>query len=493
MSPFEHARSMVLWAIEIALVVIWLTTLWMFAQDGDYQYVLQAVAVVALLVVLYYAEGIELAVADLLDKQPDQLSDPQSADVLKDIQDKRGFFFAQRQLFVVAIIAFMSLMTSYPWLYVPWVGKVDGFNLPFWFSLVFTTLTVLWFCQVTPKRLAVINSERFLEQSRFLWPVIKVVGKLGLPGPSDHIVQFMERWSAYRYQRHLRPSRAIHYDHTAHIFGFSLDRLSVDITVNADGSASIVKRFLVLFLHGSWTRIHGHLSSASAFASRPVVTPLALYTRPVPEQFELIAPELDAIFEGREPRSGDGFSANRIGAWQRALDHDLAVWLGENGEEAGWAIRTEHALPESLWPDAAPPNAPQPPLVALLYQVEAAVAEGAFRIPGEHHWDEYIQFPCRTFSVTLRGAPDAGIEIDVGRCDVGMHNLATPLAEETERCRVRRAADAAGDAVTVSTRYPMQGGIYRIHWTAAERGGRQATDDDGETPALRRAGGHAAE
>ena len=109
------------------------------------------------MVILYCAEGIELAVTDLLDKHPSQLHDPVTARVLMEVQRLRDFFFAQRQVFVVVIIAFTSLVTTYQWLSVPGIGIVRDGGVRFWFSLVFTTLTILWFCQVTPKLLAVIN------------------------------------------------------------------------------------------------------------------------------------------------------------------------------------------------------------------------------------------------------------------------------------------------------------------------------------------------
>jgi len=50
---------------------------------------------------------------------------------------------------------------------------------------------VLCFCQVAPKRLALLNSERFLAQAKFLWPTIKAIGKLNIPGPSSFLVSLL--------------------------------------------------------------------------------------------------------------------------------------------------------------------------------------------------------------------------------------------------------------------------------------------------------------
>ena len=469
MTFFHHLRSITLWTLEIFLVAVWVATLWELALEGEIDDALWAFVVLVLLVILYFGEGIEIAVADLLDKQPEQLSDESVRSVLKEIQERRGFFFAQRQIFVVVIIAFMTLMTSYHWIYVPGFGRVSSFELPFWFSLVFTTLTVLWFCQVTPKRLAVINSERFLKQSKFLWPVIKVMGRLGLPGPSDHIVSLMERWSGYKQKRHLRPSRAAHYDITAQLYGFSLDRLSVEISVEDDGSATIVQRLLVLFVRGEHTHVHGRVDTQSAFLGPPRITPLALYTGPMPEQFESIAKDLDSIFDGEDRNVGSGFSKNLINDWAYQVEIDKSARIDGHGEEASWVIRSLRPLPESLWSQTDSSDGRQPPFAALLYQVEAAVSPGAFAFPGTHHWDEYVQFPCRDLSLSMRIGSEVETDVGLPRFEVGLHNLNTPLMEEKERCgQLVRSAMISGTR-SVRIPYPVQGAIYRIYWELMRR------------------------
>lgn len=480
MSLFQHLRSFLLWALEFMLVVVWITTIWKHSAEGELTHIFWAIMVLGLLVILYYAEGIELAIADLLDKQPEQLGDESVRRVLREIQEQRGFFFAQRQLFVVAIIVFMSLMTSYPWLYVPWIGRVESYDLPFWFSLAFTTLTVLWFCQVTPKRLAVINSERFLRQSKFLWPVIKFVGMLGLPGPSDQIIYVLERFSGYREKRHLRPSRATHYDIATQLYGFSLDRLRVRISVRDDGSATIVQRLLVLFVHGEHTQLHGRLHTGSSFIDNPRITPLALYLGRMPEQFESIASDLDAIFDGDAPVDGPEFGGNLIDEWPCEIHNHKVARMEGNGEEVSWIIRGLRPLPESLWSESNKGDVGKRPFVAFMYEVEAEVAAGAFAVPGAHHQDEYVQFPCRKLSILMEGAADAEVEVGVPSCEVALHDMNAPLPEEIERCRQLVRATMVSGKRAVEIPYPLQGGIYRIHWEIMRRATADAdrTDDN---------------
>ncbi|HLY66122.1 MAG TPA: hypothetical protein VKU60_11360, partial [Chloroflexota bacterium] len=171
MDGLGRVRSAILWLLWLALVVIWVGTLAAHWSGAETRPVYLACVALGLLVVLFFAEGIELAVTSLLDVPPERLADAATAGELREIQQRVRFFFAQRQVFVVIIITFTSLITSYNWLSVPFVGRVAGF-WPFYFSLVFTSLTVLWFCQVTPKQLAIINPERFLRHSRFTWSLI---------------------------------------------------------------------------------------------------------------------------------------------------------------------------------------------------------------------------------------------------------------------------------------------------------------------------------
>jgi len=212
-----------------------------------------------LLFILYFAEGMELAITDLLDKEPNQLRDETVRNLLSQIQSRVGFFFAQRQVFVVVIISVLSLTTAYDWVYVPFYGKMTSPTTTFWFSLVLTTFTVLWFCQVTPKRLAVINSELFLKQSSAVWRLIKIISMLGLPDPSDLLVYGIQRNSKFSHGRYLLPGRAAHYDITTHLFGFALDRLHTSIRIRPDGSGTIYKKFLILFLRGHHSQMYGSM------------------------------------------------------------------------------------------------------------------------------------------------------------------------------------------------------------------------------------------
>jgi hypothetical protein len=451
-------HSFVLWCVWALLVLIWLATLVEQWRAGNHAATWLALVAVGLLFILYFAEGIELAVTDLLDKEPDQVRERAVRRTLQDIQSRSAFFYAQRQVFVVVIIAFTSLITAYAWIYVPFAGRVSAYGLPFWFSLVFTTLTVLWFCQVTPKRLAVLNSELFLAQSRFVWLLIKAIGALGLPNPSNQLVALIQQHSDYRHSRHLLPSRAAHYALTSQLEGLSLDRYSVRISLDEHGAAGIVKRFLVLFLHGAHGTIDGSLDAAE-FAEEPQVRLLGLYLVPAAERFESLAVELDTRFQEQVEDRAESPRQNLLAEWTHTIRTDVGPSETGSGQRLTWAIEGE-LLPERFWPQEQPEEAASSPYAALLYQVEAQVTGRSGCSPGGDHWSETVVLPCRTYAIAVDAQRGSGLSVVATGVSVSATGSTTALARESER--YTKIALARRGSVEIP--FPLQGASYTLRW-----------------------------
>lgn len=452
-----RVRSLVLWALWLVLVIVWFATLWAKWQEREVVAVLLAGVVLGLLAILYYAEGLELAATDLLDKQPEQMRSVGATEVLKEIQARPGFFYAHRQVFVVTIISFTSLVTSYAWVNVPFVGKVSAYGVPFWFSLLFTTLTVLWFCQVTPKRLAVLNSELFLVQSRFVWRLIRITSLLGLPDPSDWLVVLAQKRSHYRTTRHLLPSRAAHYSLTTRLQGFSTDKIRTRLIVADDGSAAIIKRFMVLFLHGAHGQMYGELDTVSRFTIIPEVRLIGLYRLVLPEELQAIANRLDTLFESGGECAGE---PNVIANWAHRVDVDVVASDGLAGERAVWTIEGER-LPERFWSHEDDPNVGRP-LLALVYEVEASVDSGAFRINSavDNEWAETMALPCRQYSMSVVTAPESGLAVVAQRVTASLFGSGTDWPEEAEKYSLLAVAQRGALEIP----YPLQGGTYTLFW-----------------------------
>ena len=456
----RSARTIVLWSGWTLLLTVWLCTLGALSHSGSSRQWFDAATIVVLLLILFYAEGLELAIADLLDKQPDQLTDLRMRDLLREIQRDGDFFFSTRQVFVVLIITYMSLATNYEWIFLPFIGRYSEHEAPFWFSLLFTSFTVLWFCQVTPKRLAVMNSELFLKHSAFLWPLIKMTGLLGLPSPSDDLVWIFKRFTGYRNKRHLRPSAAAHFNTTSNIYGTSLDQVRVEISTAKSGLISIKKRYAVLFLSGRRSCHEEKIYFRSSVASPPKVTILGLYATAIPERLEMISNNMDKIFRNEEPPD----EVMKIEEWSHHVSVQVDDDVFHGGQWISWIIRSAQPLPESLHWTANPETDYKTLAAVLIYEIEVIVPEPALRASGEDFeqvWPEFFESPCRSYTLVLRGTEfqqEAGFHY----CDVRLKQGSIVLTDETAKCT--KLAVAASRSGILKIEYPLQGATYTVHW-----------------------------
>lgn len=447
-------RTAVLGAAWVGLMVVWAATCVRLGLTRSWSYGALAGADLALLVILYLAEGMELAVTDLLDKDPEQVANPAVRALLEDIQASSGFFYANRQVFVVAVIAFMSLTTAYPWIAVPGLGLVSSTGARFWFSFTLTTLTVLWFAQVLPKRLAIVKSELFLSQCRPIWQLIRLVGMLGLPTPTDAMVALICRWTSYGEHRLLLPSRAVLYSIQTRLYGYALDRLSTSVLVGKTGAATIRKRFLVLFLHGPHWETYGSIETPRRLRRRPRVTVLGVYRAAVPEQLEAIARDLDAVFAG-EPGVGSRLVPIPLTDWH----HEATTVRAEpvqGTHRAYWIIRGQ-CLPESYQDPTEPAPGTPAAMIALLYDVEAEIGRGV----DEPSWSETTEVPCRT--LTIEVAPRAGSRVAIAAGAVSATLSPSRAERADESRRLTRQFLANRGAVTIE--YPLLGATYALHWS----------------------------
>ena len=101
--------KLVMWVVWTITAVIWSFTLYKEVSEGHYFFLAAALLILALFAILYFAEGLEIAVADLRDKDPSVVS-AEIRPALQEIQRDPEWFFSQRQIFVVAIISFAALL-----------------------------------------------------------------------------------------------------------------------------------------------------------------------------------------------------------------------------------------------------------------------------------------------------------------------------------------------------------------------------------------------
>ena len=183
-------KKNLLWAVWIFLVIIYVATIAALCAEGHYSALIFAVVNLACGVFLFFAEGFEIAFAMLW-----SIRDSVEADIRDSLRDLNPeFVLAQRQVIVVVTITIVSLTTSaLEWIVIPGFGKVQSYGAPYFFSLLFTTFSLLWFAQVFPKRIAARSAERFWRFSHWLLKPIIVAGKIfDLPAPYDDLVIWWE-------------------------------------------------------------------------------------------------------------------------------------------------------------------------------------------------------------------------------------------------------------------------------------------------------------
>ncbi|MBY2941885.1 hypothetical protein HF264_19655 [Rhizobium leguminosarum] len=452
-------QSLVMGAFYVALLMTWMQTIVAnLVLRGSYTELLTAIIALGLFYILYFAEGLELAVADLRDKDVMQIADPKTRSVLGEMQKMSEFFFSQRQIFVVSIITFVSLTLDYDALYFEGLGWLHDPRLRFGFSLSFVTLTVLWFCQVAPKRLAIINSELFLRQALFVWPLVKVVGHFGLVAPVEQIVHVSRRWFGYERERRLALSYESHYTQAIERLGVTVDSMSVDVEVHPSGSAKIRRRFVMLCSHGSISQFGGVIEpgfTSSTQVRSASIRPLYVGTAPVRENLSGLFNQLDklALQEADDilaVGSGD-LSANLLGKDVQVEPMDPAA---DGGAYGHWSLRLSTVVPEGL---SDPEHDRR--LAIIMFDVYAECAQGVIAATGEDAWAERIDLPCRRFTLSVTSSAPEDLLPVLRGTTVGLGDINSPFPTEQHRVHDNLVSDVRPGPKSIM--YPAQGAVYR--------------------------------
>jgi hypothetical protein len=186
------------------LTFVWVASTVYLVAHGTFTALITAVCAVALLLLLGGMEGLEVSVIDRWQKVwPGRRESDLAA------------WLAARQLFVALIVTAATLLANRSVVVIPGTSIQfrNGFFLGV-FDLVWTTLTVLWFAQIFWKHLGATNPDRYLTVlSRFLFPIVEVVRKIGISQPGEWTADFVESqlvWPASVEQlRQGRPERPL--------------------------------------------------------------------------------------------------------------------------------------------------------------------------------------------------------------------------------------------------------------------------------------------
>ncbi|HEY2811357.1 MAG TPA: hypothetical protein VGJ00_08225 [Rhabdochlamydiaceae bacterium] len=230
---------------------------WTINIAADTAHPIRWVFLLCLMLLVYFLlEGIELAVTELRDKDPDVFDDHKISRAIKEINKKRGLFYDSREWMIVLLVVFLSIKSDFEKIELP-MGLNRYPHAHTIFSLLFTTFIVVWLCQSPSKELATKNSVAFLKLAqfpRFWWPCIRMIGtvveQIGLQEPSEWIVGKLSQLKPFRKPRDLRPSDAAYFLYGLKVFGYSLFKLQETVILNQDGTARFTQRGLFYVING---------------------------------------------------------------------------------------------------------------------------------------------------------------------------------------------------------------------------------------------------
>jgi len=181
--PLRMAFGVVLFVGWGLLTYTWVASTVYLVAHGTFTAVITAVCAVALLLLLGGMEGLEVSVIDRW-----QNVWPGSD------ESHLARWLAARQLFVALIVVTATLLANRSVVVVPGtsIHIKNGFYLSL-FDLLWTTLTVLWFAQIVWKHLGATNPDRYLQVlSKYLFPIVEVVRKIGISQPGEWTALFVE-------------------------------------------------------------------------------------------------------------------------------------------------------------------------------------------------------------------------------------------------------------------------------------------------------------
>ena len=376
MTAGQAIRRFLIWALWLGCVYAWGSDIVFRALGGQYRDLIVFVLLIPLFLLIYLSEGIEIAVADLNDKDAAQLGDASMRTLLTDIKSRIDFFIAQQQTLALCVVTLSSIIVSLGfntlWIY-PF-GEVDNPLAIGAINFIAISISILCLCQVPAKRLALSNSERFLAQAQQLWKLIRVVGVLDLPAPSENITDGMRR--LFRFPpRRLPPSRASHYNASALIHGYCLDQLAVKIRLHENGGAEISRHHLVAFLHGSRKILTGRMRVGNdcRFVNRLEL--MECWKLPSVEDLRSYESLFDEVFAAsQEERLVEPILQRHhceITDLQQRVRYEFAP--NESPVTYDWRVHFLDGLPED-WS----PNAPTEYIICLLYRISGTAPANSF-------------------------------------------------------------------------------------------------------------------
>src|ERR1700730_488318 len=297
----------------VTILMIWFATV--KAEHGWENFVLDFILISFLLVVLFFAEALEIAYTFLSDKNPDEFG-PVDGTSMKEMRKRPDQVYEAREWLVIAIIVLVTLSTEFDRVYFPFLGEVPNLQIPFngWhltvksthvFSLLFTTLPIIWFAQGPAKKVGLAASQQTLVNSKWVWWIIKKVGAVvevtGLNRPAEFVAaKLLKR--GFTSKDSFSPSDQGFFLAALQRYGFALHDLSITIQLHDHGACTVRQKFALYLVRYPRSTFFRQMRFPGSEALAPELFTVRGYEcEAVGAKYEDICNLLNQISEGKCP------------------------------------------------------------------------------------------------------------------------------------------------------------------------------------------------
>lgn len=413
-------------------------------------------------ILLFYflAEGLEMAFADLRDKDLDQVK-PELQSTLADMKVNKEMFLESREYLVIVLIVGTTFLTHFEKLVIPWWPAPIETENKVWcllFSLVFTTVPFVWIAQGPPKSLAISNSEAFFRVALWAWPILKLIGRLlqtlGLFIPSRGLTWLTHRIPQFRDGRNLPPSNRAFVQAALRRYGSVNYDLHFFLDIQPDGSCNLTRSSLLYVLTGS-QRSEFRWRVQFDKAIRTASVDARLHAVPdTGENLDQLRQCLDAVIANQPFEKAENISG-RVMVGQPTYD--------VSGNEVLFRVATFLKVPDELRQLQIRPHHRE--AVALFSECKVETDPSTFRMnfgPGdpEEFYYATLSSACQRLRMTVRLADGVTKSFSGIRAEATIQD--NWVARESHRL---------GDALTKDLReinfdlaFPLPGTKYSLYW-----------------------------
>lgn len=398
----------------------------------------------AIVVAFYYIAGFEIAYTDLRDKDPSQVLSVGRQ--LQEMQQREDIVYDAKEWCAVVLIAILTILTDRDPIIAPLIGEGHWGSA---FSLLVTTLPLVWLAQIPAKERARQNSERFLQRSRFVWPILKAVDRfislLQLQAVPHLLLKAGEK-DRKAGRRNLPPSLPAFYVSSLKRYGYALHELMERGTISAEGEVTMHQRGIVHAVAGSRKTFSRSLSFDGAVKPGPQVKILRAFRLPqAGESIDDICHQMQSLNDKSLPQNYQEVDTKLFEA-RPILDP-------KKPNQVNFEIECSFEIPPKDGKSA----------FAFEYEIEAASDAGSFQTrhkTPDYLWREF-EFPCRIYDLTLELSPTANFCFTSPVVKVTFHG--NPHPDEENRLIPELGKDAR--SINLKVPYTLAGANYRMEWT----------------------------